>query len=105
MLKSFFHQSSLEAADIGAHGGVIEHWSPYINMMRVSAFEPNEKECENQAKKSHKNITWHPFALAGKTEKRNLFILNRETGSSLYQPNLEVMDQFNSESYSGIREV
>src|SRR3989338_9232685 len=104
-LKNFLLKHPLHAADVGAHGGVIEHWSPYIEMMRVSAFDPNEKDCQKQALLSHPNVSWYPFALAGKTERRNLYILNQETGSSLYPPNPNVLNQFNSDNYSKLKEV
>lgn len=97
-------QHPIEAADVGAHGGVIEHWASYIDMMHVSAFDPNEKECKKQAEICHKNVTWHPFALTGKSETRLLYVLNQETGSSLYPPNPDVLDQFNSEKYSALKE-
>jgi hypothetical protein len=95
----------LQSIDVGAHGGVCEHWVPYLERMNVDAFEPNEKDCQIQSKISPPNIRWHAVGLAKTTGSHPLYILNRPTGSSLYPPNEAILGNFSAESYWGLNRI
>ncbi len=71
--------------DVGAAGGVAPQWRDYLAVLEVDCFEPDEaEECALRRRESPPNLHWFPVALAGTTGKRQFYMLNRPTGSSLY---------------------
>ena len=105
MIKTEFFKSKIRAADVGAFGGIPEYWKPFLDQMLIEAFEPDKEECKKQSKLKSKNINWHPIGLAEETKLIPLYVLNRETGSSLFPPNEEILNRFNHYSYSGINKI
>ncbi len=106
ILRKFLASENVLAADVGADGGICEHWFPYLELMKVDAFEPNEKECERQSKISRPEIQWHPIGLAKKTGPCTLYVPMRTTGASIYPPNPVFVDKFGSSDYWGnVRQV
>ena len=97
--------SHLEALDAGAAGGVSSHWRPFLPLMSVIAFEPDERECARQQRRALPGITWVPLALAGRTEQRDLHVLARPTGSSLLPPNVEVLGRYSAPDYFRVSKV
>lgn len=104
-LSTQFEKQKMRLADVGAHGGIVEHWRPYLKFMAVDAFEPNKQDCLKQQAKSELEISWFPIGLAETTGQHKLYVLNRETGSSLYPPNIPVMSQYCGEDYYGLKKV
>jgi FkbM family methyltransferase len=93
----------IPALDVGAAGGLSALWRSAGLLLQVDAFEPDANECRNQQKVAPTNVTWFPVALAGSTGRRDFFVLNRSTGSSLFPPNDEVLGQFAPTSYRGVK--
>jgi FkbM family methyltransferase len=92
----------IRAMDIGAHGGLVEHWLPFLSWMRIDAFEPNKEDCERQKEASPPHVSWHPIGLARESGEHTLYVLNRSTGSSLYPVNVPVLSRYTSTSYYGL---
>lgn len=96
----------IRAVDIGADGGICEHWMPFLGLMTVDAFEPNKEACEMQRKKSSKRISWHAYGLAKNSGTHILYVPKRTTGASLYKPNIKIQEKFGDTNYWGeIKEV
>jgi FkbM family methyltransferase len=91
--------------DVGAAGGVSAHWSDYLSVMEVDCFEPDAAECAARRREAPPNIHWFPVALAGSTGRRDFYVLNRPTGSSLLPPNDPVILEYSGRSYAGVRRV
>ena len=93
------------AMDVGAAGGVAPHWRDYLQFLDVDCFEPDSDECAVRQLESPPNLHWYPVALAGSTGRRQFYVLNRATGSSLYPPNDPVILEYSGRSYAGIRRI
>jgi FkbM family methyltransferase len=91
--------------DVGAAGGVAVHWRDHLHLMDVDCFEPDAAECAARRRDAPPNMHWYPVALAGTSGQRQFFVLNRETGSSLYPPNDGVLLEYSGRSYAGVRRV
>ena len=104
-LRQQFAARKLRAADVGAHGGIVEHWLPFLEYLEVEAFEPNADDCARQQAASPPQVSWHPIGLAESTGTFDLYLLNRPTGSSLFPPNKEVLSRYSSEDYHGLKAV
>jgi FkbM family methyltransferase len=91
--------------DIGAAGGVVDHWLDQLPVLTIDCFEPNTIECRSLQEKSPPSVHWFPIALAGSSGTRKFYDLNRATGSSLFPPNDPVIVEFSGHSYAGIRSV
>jgi FkbM family methyltransferase len=100
-LKDKLDSVGIRAVDLGADGGVCEHWLPFIELMTVDAFEPNKEACEKQRKKSSKRINWHDYGLAKETGTHILYVPKRTTGASLYEPNTKLQERFGDVNYWG----
>ena len=104
--KKLLASDPLRASDVGSDGGICEHWVPYLDLLRVDAFEPNEAECKKQALISPPHIDWHPIGLAKTSGAHTLYVPKRTTGASLYPPNLDFQKKFGDSTYWGeIRQV
>jgi FkbM family methyltransferase len=95
----------IHAMDVGAAGGVAPHWRDYLPVLEVDCFEPDAQECALRQRDSPPNLHWFPVALAGTTGRREFYVLNRATGSSLYPPNDPVILEYSGRSYAGVRRV
>ena len=94
----------IHAVDVGAARGIPPHWQPFIDGLRVEAFEPREAECRRLAASSHPNIRWHPVALAGTEGRRDLHVLATPTGSSLFPPDERFAALYSEPSYFRVAE-
>jgi FkbM family methyltransferase len=104
-LREEMKNHRLQAADVGAQGGIVEHWLPFLEYLEVDAFEPDPTDYLKQKSKAPANIHWHPYALARESGERDLYVLNRSSGSSLYPPNNDVLGAFTVDSYCRLKEV
>jgi FkbM family methyltransferase len=105
MMATALAGAPLTALDVGAAGGISEHWRPYLTYMEIDCFEPDRSECEALRRASPTNVHWFPVALAGSSGRRRFYVLNRATGSSLFPPNDSVILEYSGLSYAGIRRV
>jgi FkbM family methyltransferase len=95
----------IAAVDVGAARGVPPHWRPFLDHLRVEAFEPNAEECARLAASSDPHITWNPVALAGEVGPRDLHVLATPTGSSFFPPDPDFVRLFGVEGYSEVDRV
>ncbi len=95
----------LVAVDVGAARGIPPHWRPFIDQLRVNAFEPREDECARLAASSHPNIRWHPVSLAGEVGPRQLHVLATPTGSSLLPPDEQFAALYGEPGYLDVVQV
>jgi FkbM family methyltransferase len=98
-------RAPIHAMDVGAAGGIAPHWRDYLPVLDVDCFEPDPEECALRQRDSPPNVHWYPVALAGESGRRDFYVLNRATGSSLYPPNDEVILEYSGRSYAGVRRV
>lgn len=106
IFQKFLKSDTITAADIGADGGISPHWQPYLDILKVDAFEPNKNECARQSAISPESIAWHPIGLANKTGPLTLYVPERTTGASIYPPKKDFIEKHGDRSYWGtIREV
>ncbi|TDQ83825.1 FkbM family methyltransferase [Dongia mobilis] len=95
----------LHCIDVGARGGMQDHWRPYAGLMQIDLFEPDEAACALQARQAPANESWFPVALGGTTGTGRLHVLQKPSGSSLYPPNPDLMFRFGPTSYGTLAKV
>lgn len=95
----------LKCVDLGARGGIPSLWRPFHKILSVDAFEPDENACLEAGKNSPEYVHWNPVALSGKSGPRKFYVLNRESGSSFYPPNEQVISALSGPDYWGIKKV
>jgi len=95
----------LHCIDVGARGGMQDHWRPYAGLMQIDLFEPDPDACAVQAKQAPGNESWFPVALGGATGNGRLHVLQKPSGSSLYPPNPELMFRFGPTTYGTLAKV
>jgi FkbM family methyltransferase len=77
--------------DIGASRGIERRWSSFAEVLRVVGFEPNADEFSKLSQTdSH---TWINAAVAGRTERRTLYLTKRYNNSSLLTPNVRAIER------------
>ena len=95
----------LHCIDVGARGGMQDHWRAYADLMRIDLFEPDAEACAVQAKQAPANEAWFPVALGGTTGTGQLHVLQKPSGSSLYPPNPDLMFRFGPTNYGTLAKV
>lgn len=95
----------LHCIDVGARGGMQDHWRPFAHLMQIDLFEPDEAACSKQAETAPPNEAWFPVALGGMTGTAKLYVLKKPSGSSLFPPNPELMLRFSAPSYGDLDKV
>ncbi|WP_374649748.1 FkbM family methyltransferase [Dongia sp.] len=89
----------IHSIDVGARGGMQDHWRPFADLMTIDLFEPDVAACQAQARIAAKNESWFSLALGGHTGTGKLYVLAKPSGSSLFPPNDELMSRFSPPSY------
>ncbi|MBK8161268.1 MAG: FkbM family methyltransferase [Rhodospirillaceae bacterium] len=95
----------LHCIDVGARGGMQDHWRPYADLMRIDLFEPDAAACRLQEQRAPANESWFPVALKNETETAKLHVLAKPSGSSLFPPNPDLMFRFGPLSYGTLDKV
>ena len=107
MLNKFIlnnETDSIRIMDIGASGQLDPKWQKLSPLIDLTGFEPNIDECERLSKQqtTYKKVNYLPYAISGKSEKREL----KETYSpycwSLLNPNSDWLKRF---SFSYLFEI
>jgi len=84
-------QDRLLCVDVGARGGIQNHWKPYHSLIELDAFEPDPVACALQRDAKRPNENWYPVALGATSGTAKLYVTRKASSSSLYPPNPEVM--------------
>jgi FkbM family methyltransferase len=95
-------QDRLRSVDVGARGGIQNHWKPYRSLIELDAFEPDAEACAAQQQAKRPNETWYPVALGPVSGMAKLHVLKKASSSSLYPPNPAVMSVY---SHGGAGEL
>lgn len=105
-LPPFLLAHAINSMDVGARGGMQRHWRMHAALIRnIDLFEPDEAACAVQAQRNEPGQSWFPVALGGKTGTAPLHVTSKPSGSSLYEPNPEVMQRFSAPSYGAVAKV
>jgi FkbM family methyltransferase len=90
--------SRVQLVDVGARDGIASRFLPFCEFLNVAAFEPDPEECARLNAKAASlpyPIRFLPQALGSVDGQRATLNICRQPGcSSLFQPNLELCNQF-----------
>jgi len=79
-------------ADVGAMGGVARKWNALGERCRILAFEPDPREFAKL--RNTDRVTYINYLLAEKSQPQTFFISRNGGMSSISQPNLELLGEF-----------
>jgi FkbM family methyltransferase len=99
ILSEYMGGEKLVLFDIGARYGVHSRWNKIADFLTVYAFEPDQNECD-QINAAAKSLPYQleclPYALGDSNQAVvPLYLCKDVACSSLYYPNLELVNQFN----------
>lgn len=90
--------------DVGAMGGLSSYWKAVSDYCRIVAFEPDQREFVKL--KSNDRLTYLPYVLHHSSQDVRFFIAKDQGKSSLYPPNMSVLEAFPDASrYQTVEEV
>lgn len=93
-----FASDPVVLCDIGARGGIEQHWHCYGQQARFIGFEPDSQECNRLNQEfTEQNYEFYPVALGKQKETRTFFICRYPGGSSFYPANRSFLERFPSE--------
>jgi len=72
--------------DIGARGGIEDHWAALHPYVRAYGFDPDEAECERLNRANKGVITYVPVALGGDVGSYPFYVTYDQFCSSLFRP-------------------
>jgi FkbM family methyltransferase len=78
--------------DVGAMGGIPKKWALLVDLMKVTAFEPDDREFRRLKKES--TITYLNYALADVKCDLGYYIAKAPGKSSIFEPNSIVLSRF-----------
>jgi FkbM family methyltransferase len=99
------NQDRLRCIDVGARGGIQNHWKPYRTLIELDAFEPDPEACAVQQQAKRPNENWYPVALGPVSGTSKLYVLKKPSSSSLYPPNPAVMSVYSHGGYGELNRV
>lgn len=105
ILLDYLAKNRLHCIDVGARGGMQDHWRPFAHLMQIDLFEPDSDACQKQAAMASANEAWFPVALGGQNGMAKLYVLKKPSGSSLYPPNPDIMMRFSAPGYGELNKV
>lgn len=91
----------LQVFDVGARGGLQQHWEGIRQYSAFVGFEPEEREAERLTRSAAPNETYVCAALHGAVEAVDFYQCVVPARSSIYPPNLDVIQEIygTTESY------
>jgi len=92
MLDRIGKDHAFTVADIGAMGGIARKWDSLSDFVKIIAFEPDEREFSRL--KSTENVVYYNYALYDKPQDLKFYIMKSRGKSSIYEPNIGVLSQF-----------
>lgn len=98
-------QDRLRCIDVGARGGIQNHWKPYRALIELDAFEPDPEACAVQQQAKRPNENWYPVALGPASGTAKLYVLKKASSSSLYPPNPAVMSVYSHGGYGELHRI
>lgn len=98
-------QDRLRCIDVGARGGIQNHWKPYRSLIELDAFEPDAVACALQQQAKRPNENWYPVALGPESGTAKLHVLKKPSSSSLLPPNPKVMSVYSHSGYGELNKI
>ena len=95
----------LTVIDIGARGGVEDHWSQLGTGVRLYGFEPDEEECDRLNHGDDRVATYIPLALGSSTGEQRFYVTKDPFCSSLFPPIDELVRERPRLTDMSVREV
>lgn len=83
----------LVLVDVGASGGLQQHWRAAKKHLKVIGFEPDEREFVN-LERADSNVTYLKTALYKEKTYLNFYLTKKQQVSSIFKPNKELIDKF-----------
>ena len=91
---SDYQKSPLLLIDIGASGGLEDNWKPAEKYLKVLGFEPDKTAWEKLSKQKEENYKYLNTGLYSKKGSVDFNIAKKQKVSSIYSPNLKLLNQF-----------
>jgi FkbM family methyltransferase len=91
---SHYQKSPLLLIDIGASGGLEDNWQSAEKYLKVLGFEPDKTAWENLNKHKKENYKYLNTGLYSKKGSVNFNVAKKQKVSSIYSPNLKLLNQF-----------
>ena len=110
LIKKFNKKLQFNIVEVGAHpyGTLTQSFHvllDYFEGCKITAFEVDKHECKELNDKAKKGITYYPFALGSKNEKRNFYITKHPMCSSLLKPNKKINSLYNNLQFMELKET
>ena len=108
LVSKFEENLKFDIAEIGAHP-YEDKEEPFYTILdffpksKIYAFEIDKDECEILNKKSKNGVTYYPYALGRKKEKRKFYETEHPMCSSLYEPNEKLLKLYNNLGYAYLK--
>jgi len=80
--------------DVGARSGISLPWASLLTHLSVVGFEPEPEEYARLLASKRPQDSWLNYALADADQTLTLYLTKNRACSSIYQPNLEFLQQF-----------
>lgn len=100
---TYIKDLKLYCVDLGSRAGLPSHWEKFVKTLEIDAFDP-DVNANDKGYKKIKNVKWYSLGLANKTGRFNFYITSKPSGSSLYEPNDEVISKYSPSSYWRVKE-
>jgi len=95
IFEKYYQQYPLQLVDIGASGGLQNHWQAAEKYLQVIGFEPDEREFSNLISSEQSNaIRYLNTALYKKAARLDFFLAKKQMVSSILKPNRSFLDDF-----------
>ena len=91
---SHYQKSPLLLIDIGASGGLEDNWKPAEKYLKVLGFEPDKIAWEKLSKQKKESFNYLNTGLYNKKGVVNFNVAKKQKVSSIYPPNLTLLNQF-----------
>jgi FkbM family methyltransferase len=78
--------SPITVVDIGARGGIEDHWSQFGPHIRAYGFEPDGTECDRLNRSGDQTVEYIPLAAGSTTGERRFYVTHDPLCSSLFPP-------------------
>lgn len=101
----YYQNFPITLVDVGASGGLLEHWASVEDRIRVVAFEPDKRSFVGLGKNSNQKRIYINAALFNTKEMRNFYLTKKQEVSSIFKPNYSFLEQFPESERFKITEI
>jgi len=94
IIRKLLHNNPLHIVDIGASGGIHPRWNRFYPDYKGILFEPDKEACDALNSKTSDNLIVINSALSNKKGTKKLYCCKKQQVSSVYLPNLEILERY-----------